>query len=189
MAVAAPEHQNMISDEEFARQLQQEEFRSALTGPFNFGRNRSSNNNSTEPSQDISAPLLNDNNGVLANPLLNDAQNPNAVGAMGAGPNGGNAAQRARRNVISHVRDTDTDSPRILLFRITIALLEIVATSCVLAIGWDEGDGSECASYLKYWVLFYTTRQFVMIPLRIHMYVTVHYVVHEKKETASITVY
>jgi len=71
--------------------------------------------------------------------------------------------------VISHVRDTDTDSPRILLFRITIALLEVIATSCVLAIGWDEGNVTEC-TYLKYWVLVYTARQFVMIPLRIHIF-------------------
>lgn len=170
MAVAA--HGQQISDEEYARQLQQEEFRSVLPGPFNFGLNRSSNH-SNEPSRDISAPLLSDNNHAAAsNPLLNDNGNANGV-ANGGGPNGGNvdgnAAQRARRNVISHVRDTDADSPRILLFRITLALLEVVLTSCFLAIGWDEGESSDC-TYLKYWVLIYTARQFVIIPLRIHIF-------------------
>ena len=84
--------------------------------------------------------------------------------------NQGNAAQRARRNVIGHVRDADTDSPRILLLRITIALLEVVATATVLAIGWNEGGDTSC-NYLKWWALVYSARHLVTIPLRIHMYV------------------
>lgn len=157
----------MVSDEEFARQLQQEEFGSLLPGSY-FGVPRSSNtNNSSVNSQDISAPLLNDNNNNdnAPNPLLNN--NPN--NDNNNNNDNGNAAQRARRNVIGHVRDADTDSPRILLLRITIALLEVIATCTVLAIGWNEGGFSTC-NYLKWWALIYTARHFITIPLRIHIY-------------------
>merc|ERR1719464_2209322 len=90
----------------------------------------------------MSAPLLvNDpqpNANANNNPLLND----NAIPIQQQQPNNNNAAQRARRNVIGHVRDADTDSPRILLLRISIALIEIIATSTILAIGWNEGGNS-----------------------------------------------
>lgn len=165
---AATDSSNLVSDEEFARRLQQEEFRSMLPNAFqNFGAPRvsaNSNNSNDASSQDINAPLLHD---AAANPLLNDG-----VGvAQQANPNNVNAAQRARRNVIGHVRDADTDSPRILLLRITIALLEVVATATVLAIGWNEGASTSC-NYLKYWALVYSARHLVTIPLRIHIYRT-----------------
>eukprot|EP01084_Bolivina_argentea_P155189 270453_1 len=160
---------NMISDEEFARQLQREEFGSLVH--FGMGRsaNQSTHTSSNAPSQDISAPLLNDNanDENLANPFLNNNANNNNNQLNNA--INGNAAQRARRNVIGHVRDADTDSPRILLLRITIALLEIIATSTVLAIGWNEGDQTSC-NYLKWWALIYSSRHFCTIPLRIHIY-------------------
>lgn len=175
MAINAPTE----TDEEIARRLQQEEFGSLLhSGNYlGFGRSSTSpNNNSSAPSQDISAPLLDDNNNELPNPLLNANGNDNNLADNdNLNPNvalnqnvGGNAARRARNNVIGHVRDADTDSPRILLLRITIALLEIIATATVLAIGWNEGDEPSC-NYLKYWVLVYTARHFVIIPLRIHI--------------------
>jgi len=175
---------NIISDEEFARQLQQEEFGSLLPGSWMPRASVINNNNSSGPSQDISAPLLNDNanNENVSNPLIdgnngnndNINNNNNNINGNGNGNrnnganNNDNAAQRARRNVIGHVRDADTDSPRILLLRITIALLEIIATSTVLAIGWNEGGLSSC-NYLKWWALIYTARHFITIPLRIHI--------------------
>jgi len=133
----------------------------------NFGAPRVSANSNEVSSQDINAPLLHD---AAANPLLNSDVNNGGVGvAQGMGnPNNVNAAQRARRNVIGHVRDADTDSPRILLLRITIALLEVVATATVLAIGWNEGATTSC-NYLKYWALVYSARHLVTIPLRIHI--------------------
>ena len=174
------------ADEALARRLQQEEFGSLLPGSF-YGMPRgNTNNNSTVGSQDISAPLLDDNNNenndIPNNPLLNanndnndnNNNNNNDINiAMQQQQQGGNAAQRARRNVIGHVRDADTDSPRILLLRITIALLEIIATSTILAIGWNEGGSTSC-SYLKWWALIYTARHFITIPLRIHMYIIFH---------------
>jgi len=166
---AAIDNGNMVSDEEFARQLQQEEFRSMLPNSFNFGVPRASANGN-DAAQDINAPLLHDA-AANANPLLNSNEQADANGAPGVAvaQNQGNAAQRARRNVIGHVRDADTDSPRILLLRITIALLEMVATATVLAIGWNEDAGSSC-NYLKWWALVYSARHLVTIPLRIHIY-------------------
>lgn len=188
------------NDAEVARRLQQAEFQGAFGGLGYFGGLGNSNNNSSTQSQDMSTRLLNDanppndndnindNNNNGQNPLLNgnnDGNNDNDInigmdGGMVGGQGGvqgnrvnGNAAQRARRNVIGHVRDADTDSPRILLLRITIALLEIIATSTILAIGWNEGGSSSCG-YLKWWVLIYTARHFITIPLRIHMYVYIN---------------
>mmetsp|Transcript_1877 Transcript_1877/g.1587 ORF Transcript_1877/g.1587 Transcript_1877/m.1587 type:complete len:450 (+) Transcript_1877:38-1387(+) len=175
-------------DAAFARQLQAQEFGVGAQFGFSFGN---TNNSSTTQSQDISAPLLDDannqnqppnDNNDNPNPLLNgnndDGNNNNnnnnndvnigMEGAQGGNRQNGNAAQRARVNVIGHVRDADTDSPRILLLRITIALLEIIATSTVLAIGWNEGGSTSCG-YLKWWVLIYTARHFITIPLRIHI--------------------
>merc|ERR1740123_2079407 len=117
----------------------------------------------------MSAPLLvNDpqpNANANNNPLLND----NAI-PIQQQPNNNNAAQRARRNVIGHVRDADTDSPRILLLRICMALIEIIATSTILAIGSNEAGIASSCNYLKYWALVYTARHFMTIPLRIHIY-------------------
>merc|ERR1712130_711848 len=106
---------------------------------------------------DAPNPLLSNNN----NNMLNNVERPVV----------GNAAQRARRNVIGHVRDADTDSPRILLLRVTMALLEVIATATILAIGWNEGGLTSC-SYLKWWALIYSARHFITIPLRIHIYRT-----------------
>jgi len=141
-----------------------------FTAPRASANSNHSHHSNDHSSQDISAPLLHD---AAANPLLNsDANNNNnnvGVAQQGNGNGNGNAAQRARRNVIGHVRDADTDSPRILLLRITIALLEVVATATVLAIGWNEGASTSC-NYLKWWALVYSARHLVTIPLRIRIY-------------------
>eukprot|EP01084_Bolivina_argentea_P298627 514652_1 len=100
--MAATDH--VVSDEEYARQLQQEEFGSLLPGSYFAPRSTTNNNNNPSiQSQDISAPLLNENNNInnnQPNPLLNninlnnngDANNNNA---NNQNVNIGNAAQRA----------------------------------------------------------------------------------------------
>lgn len=193
----AQNNDQIISDEEFARRLQQEEFGSIMPSqpslppsqPFygkanvaNVANMANVNVGNVQPipnqnsSENISDPLLNDENN---NPLLNNSANPrqadidnnnrnNFVGNM---VGGGNAAQRARRNVIGSVREADTESPRILLVRIVIGLLEVIATATVVSIGWDEtsGSASDC-NLLKYWVLVYSARHLITVPLRIHIY-------------------
>jgi hypothetical protein len=160
----------LMNDEEYARQLQQEEFGSLIPGGSYFGIGRSNNNN-------ISAPLLNDssaanqNNEEQSNPLLNNDPNNNQPRnrVPHNNVNGPNAGQRARRNVIGSVREADTDSPRILLLRVTMALIEVIATATVLAIGWNQTGESDC-TMLKWWVLMYTARHFITTPLRIHIF-------------------
>jgi len=47
-----------------------------------------------------------------------------------------------------------------------ITLLDMIETTTVLAIGWNE----TCGQPLKYWLLVYTGRQLIVIPLRIFVF-------------------
>eukprot|EP00485_Elphidium_margaritaceum_P001705 CAMPEP_0202692984 /NCGR_PEP_ID=MMETSP1385-20130828/7217_1 /ASSEMBLY_ACC=CAM_ASM_000861 /TAXON_ID=933848 /ORGANISM="Elphidium margaritaceum" /LENGTH=447 /DNA_ID=CAMNT_0049348601 /DNA_START=32 /DNA_END=1375 /DNA_ORIENTATION=+ len=161
------------SDAALAMRIQQEEFaRSALASNILARQTRP---------PDISAPLLDaSNNGNINHHNHHNDDNPLLLNGGGGGDNQDNYrnmnneelnnlqgnARRARRNAIGTVREADSDSPRILLLRIAIAMVEIIATSTVLAIGWDEGASTSC-DYLKWWVLIFTYRHFITIPFRI----------------------
>ena len=170
----------LINDEEFARQLQQKEFNDALPTYNYFSKTNQNSNN-----QEINEPLLdninnnnnnnNDNNGSLNNnnnnndiniDIPNDNFNDNNINDE-LNNNDGN--ENVRRNVINSVRN-DFDSAKLVLFRCIFALIEIIATSTVLGIGWNEGTNNTECNRLKWWILAYSSRNLIQIPLRIYMF-------------------
>lgn len=117
----------VVSDEEFARRLQQEEFRHLANLHHGFRDNDQDQN-------------LNQNN----------QQQPNNL----------------RRNVIDHFMQHEYQNPRIVLGRIAISLCELIITITILSIGWNES----CSQPLNYWLLVFTLRNFMTIPLRVYIY-------------------
>jgi hypothetical protein len=130
--------------------------------------NDDNNNNPLMPNNN------NNNNDSNTGSIMNDngvnPNNPNNINNNNINMNNNGAARAIRRDVINSVRNADTESARVLLFRATLALVEMIATAVVLGIGWNESSsGTECGA-LKYWVLVYSARHLINIPLRIFIY-------------------
>eukprot|EP01083_Nonionella_stella_P148237 468890_1 len=80
--------------------------------------------------------------------------------------NPGQQRNTLQRNVLQGVEDTRTQSFRVLFLYTTYGIMELITTITMLSIYWNQ----PCSGYLKYFVLFFSTRFVFGIPMHIIRY-------------------